>query len=164
MMLSARWTYALKYILGPLWIVLFGTAAIVAAIAPHTLVSSTGSAPPAGSQWIFLAIWIVAAIGISRFLIPLKSVELRDGRLYVSNYFREWELFGRDIESVKQSLWMNARPVRVRLRHDVDGLGSSFTFVPPSHRGLRFLREDPQVAELRRFAETVHSSTSRRAG
>jgi hypothetical protein len=97
-------------------------------------------------------------VGILRFAIPLKRVELRDGRLYVSNYRREWEIAPNDILSVRQSRWVNSRPIRVQLRYDVEGLGSRFMFIPPSRARLKFWREDPQVEELRRFAETVQTT------
>jgi hypothetical protein len=152
-MLSSRWTLFTKYILGPFWIVTFGAAALLATLAPNRMFDGPRGAPPPGFQWIFVGVWIIVSTGLLRFTIPLKRVELRDGRLYVSNYFREWEILSRDIESVRQNPWVNARPIRVRLRHDVDGLGSGFIFIPPTRRMLRFWREDPQVDALRRFAE-----------
>ena len=155
-MLSSRWTYFVKFIFGPLWIVLLGTSALAAVIAPQEVFRDARSEPPPGLQWVVVTIWLIGSAGILRFTMPLKRVELRDGRLYVSNYRREWEIVPRDIVSVRQNRWVNARPIRVTLRHDVDGLGSSFTFVPPTRpMFFRFWREDPQVDELRRFAETI---------
>jgi hypothetical protein len=156
-MLSSRWTYFVKFVFGPLWIVLLGAVALAAVIAPQTVLSGPRGEPaPAGFQWIIVVIWAIGSAGILRFTMPLKRVELRDSRLYVSNYRREWEIVPRDILSVRQNRWVNARPVRVTLRHDVDGLGTSFMFIPP-RRALffQFWREDPQVDELRRFAETI---------
>lgn len=152
-MLSSPWTFFIKYIFGPLWIVLFAIPAMMLAVTP----SAFDPPPPPAVRWIFPAIWIVAVAGILRFNVPLKRVEIRDGRLYVSNFVREWEILPRDIESVRQKRWVNSRPIRVRLHHDVDGLGTGFTFIPRTGLTLRFWREDPQVDELRRFAETVHT-------
>jgi hypothetical protein len=156
-MLSSRWTYFLKFIFGPLWILLLGSFALAAVIAPQTVFSGPrGEPPPPGFQWIVVVIWAIGSAGILRFTMPLKRVELREGRLYVSNYRRDWELVPRDILSVRQSRWVNGRPVRVTLRHDVDGLGASFTFIPPTRAPFfRFWRDDPQVDELRRFAGTI---------
>jgi len=152
-MLSSPWTFFVKYIFGPLWIVLVAIPAMMLAANPSVFVPP----PPPALRWLFPAIWIIAATAIVRFNISLKRVELRDGGLYVSNFFREWEILPRDIESVRQSRWVNARPIRVRLRHHIDGLGAGFTFIPSTRLILRFWREDPQVDELRRFAETVHT-------
>jgi hypothetical protein len=152
-MLSSHWTFFVKYIVGPLWIVLFAVPALMLAANP----SAFDPPPPPEVRWIFPAIWIIAGAGILRFNMPLKRVEMRNGRLYVSNFMREWEIMPRDIESVRQRRWVNARPVRVRLRHEIDGLGAGFTFIPPTRFRLRLWREDPQVDELRRFAETVHT-------
>lgn len=156
-MLSSRWTYFLKFIFGPFWIVLLGAFALAAVIAPDQVFSGPRGEPaPPGLQWVIVVIWAIGSAGILRFTMPLKRVELRDGRLYVSNYRREWEIVPRDILSVRQNRWVNARPIRVTLRHDVDELGSAFTFIPPTRpMRFRFWREDPQVDELRRFAETI---------
>jgi len=150
-MLSSRWTYFVKYILGPFWILSFGILALTLTFASGGLDDGRGG-PPLEMRWLFPVIWIVASVGILRFTFPIKRVEMRDGRLYVSNYFREWEIFPSDIESVRQNRWVNSRPVRVRLRREIDGLGARFDFIPPQRAMLRFWREDPQVEQLRQFA------------
>jgi len=149
--LSSRWTYFVKYILGPFWILTFGAVALTLAFAPGEWQDGRGGPPPE-FRWIFPIIWIVATFGILRFTFPIKRVEMRDGRLFVSNYVREWEVFPSDIESVAQNRWVNSRPVRVRLRREIDGLGIRFDFIPPHRARLRFWREDPQVEQLRHFA------------
>jgi len=151
-MLSSRWTYFVKYVLGPFWILSFGILALVLTFAPDGALDEGRGGPPPEMRWLFLVIWIVASLGILRFTFPIKRVEMREGRLYVSNYFREWEIFPSDIESVRQSRWVNARPVRVRLRREIDGLGTRFDFIPPQRATLRFWREDPQVEQLRQYA------------
>jgi hypothetical protein len=156
-MLSSRWTCFVKYIFGPLWIVLFGLGALGAVFAVHGASERGAGAPPPGFEWIFVAVWIIASAGILRFALPLKRVELRDDRLFVSNYFREWEIAPGDIVSVRQNRWVNARPIRVELRHSVEGLGSRFLFIPPSRILFKFWQDDPEVDELRQFAETVHA-------
>jgi len=155
-MLSSRWTFSVKYIIGPFWIVCFGIIVSALMLSPDgALTDGRGGAPPPGLRWLFLVVWIVASIGILRFTFPIKRVEMRGGRLYVSNFLREWEIFPSDIESVRQNRWVNSRPIRVRLRRPIDGLGSRFHFIPPQRAMLRFWREDPQVDELRRFADGV---------
>jgi len=153
-MLSSRWTYFLKYIVGPFWILCFGVAAWMLALAPDgAFTDGRGASPPPGMQWLLVFIWIVMSIGILRFTFPINRLELRGDRLFVSNYFREWEIFPSDIESVRQNRWVNSRPIRVRLRREIDGVGSRFVFIPLQRAMLRFWREDPQVEQLRRFAD-----------
>lgn len=152
-MLSSRWTYFVKYIVGPFWILSFGIVVLALIFAPGgEFQNGRGGPPPPELRWLFPVIWIVATVGILRSTLPLKRVELREGRLFVSNYFREWEIFPSDIDSVVQNRWMNSRPIRVRLRREVDGLGTRFDCIPPHRARLRFWREDPQVEQLRQFA------------
>lgn len=154
-MLSSRWTYFVKYILGPFYILAFGAFGLTFAFVPGWWDGGRGGPPPPAFRWLFPIIWVVATIGILRFTFPIKRVELRHGRLFVSNYFREWEIFPSDIESVVQNRWLNSRPVRVRLRRDIDGLGTRFDFIPPQRARLRFWRDDPQVTQLRQFADVI---------
>jgi hypothetical protein len=165
-MLSSRWTYFLKFIFGPLWILLLGFLALAAVIAPQKVFAGPqGEPPPPGLQWIVVVIWAIGSAGIMRFTMPLKRVELRDGRLSVSNYRRQWELLPHDIHSVRQSRWVNGRPIRVTLRHDVDGLGTNFMFIPPTRAPFfRFWRDDPQVDELHRFAGLINEPSKRVVG
>jgi hypothetical protein len=151
-MLSSRWTYFLKYIFGPFWILSFGAVALTVMLAPESGLNVGGDGLPPAARWLLVVVWIVASIGILRFTVPIKRAELRGERLFVSNYFREWEIFPSDIESVRQNRWVNARPIRVRLRREVDGLGTKFDLIPPQRAQLRFWREDPQVEQLRQFA------------
>lgn len=163
-MLSSRWTFSVKYIVGPSWIVCFGILVSALTLAPGgPLSEGRAGSPPPGMRWLFLVIWVVGAIGILRFTFPIKRVEMRAGRLFVSNYLREWEIFPSDIESVGQNRWVNSRPIRVRLRREVDGLGTRFDFIPPQRAMLRFWREDPQVEPLRRFADGIHEQSARAA-
>jgi len=163
-MLSSRWTFAVKYILGPFWILCLSVFALTLTLAPDlAFKDAPGGPPPLGIRWLFLGLWALASAGILRFTLPIKRVEMRAGRLFVSNYFREWEIFPSDVDSVRQNRWVNARPIRVRLRRQIDGLGSRFDFLPPHRAMLRFWREDPQVEQLRRFADGVAEPARERA-
>lgn len=157
-MLSSRWTYFLKFLYAPLWMLAMGFILWPVVFQANEFRGVHGESLPSVIPWIFGAVWVIGCVGILRFASPLKRVELRNGRLYVSNYRREWEIAPNDILSVRQSRWVNSRPIRVQLRYDVEGLGSRFMFIPPSRARLKFWREDPQVEELRRFAETVQTT------
>ncbi|HKW45813.1 MAG TPA: hypothetical protein VJN70_00150 [Gemmatimonadaceae bacterium] len=153
-MLSSRWTYTLKFVYAPFCMIAMGAFLVFGASGFR---GAHGESPPPLFPWIFGAVWFIAGVGILRFAIPLKRVELRDDRLYVSNFRREWEVRPTDILSVRQRRWVNGRPIRVQLRRDLEGLGSGFVFIPPRRAMFKFWREDPQVDELRRYAEGVRS-------
>ena len=159
-MLSSRWTFFVKYIHGPLMILIIGS--VLGPVAFANDYRDSGGAPmPPVFRWIFLGAFAALCVGILRFAVRLKRVELRNGHLYVSNYLREWEIAPRDILSVRQNRWVNSRPIRVHLRYNIEGLGSRFVFIPRRRATFKFWREDPQVEELRRYAETVHEVPSR---
>ena len=148
--LSSPSTLIVKFILAPLWIVISGL--IVRAITTSRVL--VGSGPPFRVEWLFLLIWLIGTAGILRFTIPLKRVELRDGRLTVSNFRRDWEIPAGEVAEVRQNRWANGRPIRVRLRREIEGLGSSFTFMPSARWQLDFWRESPEVGQLRAWADS----------
>lgn len=149
-MLSSPATWFVKYVLAPLWIVIFGL--IVWAITTSGVVVASG--PPIRVEWLFVFIWLLGTAGILRFTIPLKRVELRNGRLTVSNFRRDWEVPRSEIVEVRQNRWANGRPIRVRLRREIEGLGSSFTFMPATRWQLDFWRDSPEVGELRAWTDS----------
>ena len=154
-MFSSRWTPIVKFAIGPLWILFF--AKLAWSVPRDITFDSVRSSAPTAVRWLAIAIWIVVSAGILRFTLPLKRVEVRDDRIIVSNYFREWEISPREIADVRQNRWVNGRPIRVQLRHEVDALGSAFMFMPSTLRRRAFWRESPEVNELRMLAETLRT-------
>ena len=69
--------------------ILLAFLASTLAFAPGAWEGGRGGPPPPELRWLFPAIWVVVTIGILRFTFPIKRVEMREGRLFVSNYIRE---------------------------------------------------------------------------
>ena len=163
-LLSSRWTFFQKWVFPVVWIAGFGagTLAIFRDPGGVTYNGVRGGAPP-GVEWIFLAAWVAGTTLILWVSLPLKRVRLSDGALLVSNFLGP-ELrvpFGM-IADVRQNRWINARPITVRLRADVPGLGARFTFLPPTRLRFAVWHEDPEVAELRQLAGLAATAERRR--
>jgi hypothetical protein len=144
--ISSRTTFIYKFIFPAIWISLFG---FVAYLALNTGFRGTGTNKAVG---IFMAAtWLVVSALLLRTAIPLMRVELRDGRIYASNYRREIEIVPTEIERITQNVWINVRPITLHLRHETS-FGARIRFLPPSRAIFAFWKEDPIVDQLRRFA------------
>jgi len=143
--ISSRTTFVYKFIFPAIWIPLFG---FVAYLALNAGKSGTGDKTVG---LVMATSWLVVSAFLLRLVIPLMRVQLRDGRIYASNYRREIEIAPGEIERVTQNVWMNVRPITLHLRHETS-FGRRIRFLPPSRVIFTFWKEDPIVDQLRRFA------------
>lgn len=138
---SSRWTFWFKYVQPVLWIWLFGSGAWAE------------SRDPRGRGWVIGAAWLAGSAVMLWLALPLKRVRVADdGALRVSNYWRESVVPLALVADVRQNRWVNPRPIRVRLKAEVPGVGTGFSFIPPTRWRLAAWREDREVAELREMA------------
>jgi hypothetical protein len=144
--ISSRTTFIYKFIFPAIWIPLVGFPAIMFA----RNANARGGADMTGAV-VYVAAWAVGAAFLLRLAVPLMRVQLRDGRIYASNYRREIEIVPSDIERVTQNVWINVRPITLHLRHET-AFGTRIRFLPPSRLILAFWQEDPLVDQLRRLA------------
>jgi len=143
--ISSRTTFVYKFIFPAIWIPLFGFVAYVA------LSAGKSGAGDKTVGIIMATTWVVVSAFLLRLVLSLMRVQLRDGRIYASNYRREIEIAPGEIESVTQNVWMNVRPITLHLRHE-SSFGRRIRFLPPSRVIFTFWKEDPIVDQLRRFA------------
>jgi len=155
--LSSAWTWFYKLFFGPIWILGFGLLTWL------VVDDRLSSATPPEVRGMFVLGWLAGVAMVLWLVPPLKHVALRDGRLRVSNYLRSWDIPLGQIAEVRQNRWVKMRPIRVRLRQEVAGLGSSFTFMPPARVRIAFWREDPEVEELRALAAALPMPARRTA-
>jgi hypothetical protein len=141
-----------KFLLGPFWIGVFGFGLFVFFRPDGVAYQDPRNAPPPQFVWIMATMWVIGTIFVLLQVIPLKSVQLSDDRLIVSNFRRRWEVLPSEIAEVRQSHWLQSRPIRVRLRHQVEGLGDRFTFIPPRRLRFAFWRDDRELQILRELA------------
>jgi hypothetical protein len=144
--ISSRTTFIYKFIFPAIWIPLFGFVAFLALNGGRHR-AGTGNT----GALVMAAAWIFGTAFLLRLVIPLMRVQLRDGRIYASNYRREIEIAPSEIESITQNVWMNVRPITLHLRHETT-FGNRIRFLPPSRVVFAFWKEDPIVDQLRRFA------------
>jgi hypothetical protein len=144
--ISSRTTFVYKFIFPAVWIPLMGAMTFAVARAPNRINGAEKS-----GVLVMELLWVVVCALLLRFAIPLKRVQLRDGRIYASNYRREIEIAPSEIERITQNVWINVRPITLHLRHET-AFGSRIRFIPPSRLILTFWNEDPLVPQLRRLA------------
>jgi hypothetical protein len=150
--ISSRTTFIYKFIFPAVWIPLMGAMTFAVARAPNRINGAERS-----GVLVMELLWVVVCVLLLRFAIPLKRVQLRDGRIYASNYRREIEIAPGEIERITQNVWINIRPITLHLRHET-AFGRRIRFIPPSRLILTFWNEDPLVPQLRRFAGLVPES------
>jgi hypothetical protein len=144
--LSSSVTLIYKFVFPAIWIV-------VAGILVFLTVEGTRrtSFPDTATSLVIVVPWLLGAIFLLRFAAPILRVELRDGRLYASNYRREIEIQRSNIERVTQNVWVNVRPITLHLRNATP-FGRRIRFVPPGRVIFAFWKEDPLVDKLRELA------------
>jgi hypothetical protein len=143
--ISSRTTFVYKFIFPAIWIPLFGFVAFLALNG-----GKSGTADKTVGI-VMATTWLVVSAFLLRLVIPLMRVQLRDGRIYASNYRREIEIAPGEIERITQNVWMNVRPITLYLRHETT-FGRRIRFLPPSRAIFTFWKEDPLVDQLRRLA------------
>jgi len=144
--ISSRTTFIYKFIFPAIWSVLFGIVAIFA-LNDARYAAATDKT----KALVMAAGWIIGTAFLLRLALSLLRVEIRDGRIYASNFRREIEIAPSEIESITQNLCVNVRPITLHLRHETT-FGNRIRFLPPSRVIFAFWREDPIVDQLRRFA------------
>ena len=149
--ISSRTTFIYKFIFPAIWIPLFGFAAFVALNAGNNGAGNNGAGANKTVAMMMAVSWIIGSAFLLRLVIPLMRVQLRDGRIYASNFRREIEIAPSEIERITQNVWINVRPITLHLRHE-STFGTRIRFLPPSRVIFAFWKEDPIVDQLRRFA------------
>jgi hypothetical protein len=145
-MLSSSVTFIYKFVFPAIWISLGGFIAFVTVQGIHRT-----TRPDATTSLFIVVPWLLGAAFLFRQVASIVRVELRNGRLYASNYRREIEIQRGDIESVTQNVWVNVRPITLHLRNETP-LGRRIRFIPPGRVIFAFWQEDPLVEKLRELA------------
>jgi hypothetical protein len=147
--LSSSVTFIYKFVFPAIWIVIAGVLVFFTVEGVHRTTF------PDTAIWVLIVVpWVLGVLFLLRFATPILRVQLRDGRLFASNYRREIEIPRSDIVSVTQNVWVNVRPITIHLRTDTP-FGKRIRFIPPGRVIFAFWKEDPLVEKLRELAGLV---------
>ena len=145
--LSSSVTFIYKFVFPAIWTVIGGFLLFVTIQG----IQKTTTFPDTATSLLIVVPWLLGAIFLFRLAAPIVRVELRDGRLYASNYRREIEIQRSDIVRVTQNVWVNVRPITLHLRNETP-FGTRIRFIPPGRVIFAFWKEDPLVDKLRELA------------
>jgi predicted PurR-regulated permease PerM len=150
--LSSSVTFIYKFVFPAIWILIGGFLLFVTVEGIHR------TSLPDTLTWLLIVVpWLFGIVFLLWFAAPILRVELRDGRIYASNYRREIEIQRSDIASVTQNVWVNVRPITLHLRNETP-FGTRIRFIPPGRVIFAFWREDPLVEKLRELAGLLPSA------
>jgi hypothetical protein len=144
--LSSSVTFIYKFVFPAIWTMIGGILLFVTIEGIHRT-----TLPDTATSFLIVVPWLLGAAFLLWFSAPIVRVELRDGRLYASNYRREIEIQRGDIVGVTQNVWVNVRPITLHLRNETP-FGKRIRFIPPGRVIFAFWKEDPLVDKLRELA------------
>jgi hypothetical protein len=146
--LSSLLTFIHKFIIPTLWLGGFWLGTVLLVIDP----------PPGGEHPLIVAAALVfGAIVFYRWGFPLKRVMARENGLLVSNYRQEIFVPYEQISTVRESKFVNIRPITVQLR-SATAFGSRFVFMP--HFALVLFGDHPVATRVRERAEAARRERS----
>jgi hypothetical protein len=141
---SSSLTFFYKFIFFPIWSVGFGFGTITMIISPVKDFK--------GDLLIFGVGWVLGSVFLYLSGRRLKRVEICNGNIIVSNYFKVVTIPGHDIETVTQNRFINTREITIRLRNET-AFGRKIVFMPKF--SLRLFSEDTVVKRLRNLGTRI---------
>jgi hypothetical protein len=140
--ISSLLTFFYKIIFPTLWIGGFGLGTL------GVLISGSSNA---GGFFIGL---LIGSLFFYWFCFPLKSVQLDEHYLYVSNFRKTIQIPFSYIEEVTECPLINIHPVWIKFKIPTE-FGTKIIFMPYFHFGSLFMMSHPVVAKLRELAGTT---------
>src|ERR1051325_4296476 len=101
--LSSLQTCFCKFFLPPIWIGMVGLI---------VLRMSHDGRP----SLLFYLVWIFGSAYVCWSCVRLKSVNIDDHSLYISNYFKEIVVPFSDVGDVTENRWINNRPITIHFK------------------------------------------------
>jgi hypothetical protein len=129
--LSTRSTLFFKVILPTLWIGGFASFTLWCFVAPpEALQDANGRGPlPEWAKWLLLCFTIGGTVWGYLWGIRLKTVELDEKSLHVSNFLREVGITLTEVSRVEENVWLNTHPITIHF-NQATTFGASVLFMP----------------------------------
>jgi hypothetical protein len=140
--LSSILTIIYKFIFPTIWLGGFGLGTIAMVL----------SEPP---DWAFVIPLLIGFLLFYFFCFPLKSVEIDESYLYVSNYIKTIRVPFSQIVEVTESRLVNIHPIWIRFNTPTE-FGSMIIFMPYFEFGTLFMMSHPVVTKLRELARLTN--------
>ena len=106
-------------------------------------------------DWGFAIALLIGFLMFYFLCFPLKSVEVDQDYLYVSNYIKTVRVPFSQIEEVTESRLINIHPVWVKFKTPTE-FGTTIVFMPYFDFGSIFMMSHPVVAKLRELAKSTN--------
>jgi hypothetical protein len=134
--LSSPLTFPMKFIFTPLIILFSGLLSIVSLFSIK-------------ENWGFIILGLILSVITYLLFAQVKSVEVDDNFIYISNYLKMVRVPLHAIEDISEDRYLTIRPVYVRFAYKTE-FGRTVSFLPKFH--MWFLDPHPVVDELRRLS------------
>jgi hypothetical protein len=137
--LSSILTIIYKFIFPTVWIGGFGVGTITILFSEPKLAGG------------FVLGLLIGCLMLYWFCIPLKSVEIDERYLYVSNFRKTIQIPFSKIEAVTESSFINIHPVWIKFKTPTE-FGEKIIFMPYFHFGSILMMSHPVVSKLKKLA------------
>jgi hypothetical protein len=135
---SSIFTFTLKFILTPVWILGFGVCSI------WMVFYST-------DEWILLIIWIITSALIYILFGRIKKVEVDYNFLYISDYRHAIQIPLTAVQDISNSKWIRFNTIWIKFKHPTR-FGEEIVFIPDDISDRYTGEPPPLVDELRMLA------------
>jgi hypothetical protein len=149
----------MKFVFPVMWIGGFATGTFRMFVFPASWSDKSGNPVDDGMKWIFLGITLVGSAFIYWSCARLKSVEMDDRSLIISNYSSTIVVPLTEVADVSENRWINIHPVTIEFRSET-AFGQRIVFMPKARFFSFGWSSHPVVEEIRSAVARAQFGTS----
>ncbi len=157
--ISSRWTPFYKFVVPLLVVGAAGSGVYSVWLHPdrHNIPSGT---PPLIVEAFVILLFAVAIVLMWRMLLPLKTVELSDDELIISNYRAEIRVLLANVEAIRGPSLTNPKRYTLVFEEATE-FGRRVPFLAPLQLGVMRFAEPAAIVELRSAWERSRAADRR---